>query len=818
MDLHNCTSVAICLQAALCLRAGKKRRDCLRCNVGSGAIWTRFRRVGSTCLVPIVWVIWLFCGAGWLELNGAEVGHTGKPKSASTNSTQGASNRNRKPPPLRAGTRPTPRPWVVEGESADSLFAYHVAAAGDVNADGCAEFLICEPKFKNGTGRVLAYYGSTNGLAAKPSWVVEGLSEGASFGYWAEGAGDVDQDGFDDVVVLARPAPTLPETTATAYLFRGSPLGLSSNASWQITAQSLSVSAFVTAGRAGDVNGDGFSDLYIYAFINTGAGQKYRVFIFHGSPNGPKATPDTQWDLDDTPSDVSLRSACAGDVNGDGYDDLIIGVPKWNGRTKARGRVLVYHGSPQGLNPTPAWTATYDLPAQKDVDEDYEQHFGWSAASAGDVNGDGFSDIIVGAPFAERGDLNEGLAFVYHGSPQGLSHKPQWIVESNHAHALLGFSVSGAGDVNGDGFDDVIVGVPYATDGQYNEGAALVFHGSKRGLHHSPDWSVESDNTRQFMGEEVVGVGDVNGDGYADVLVASPDFSRDGKKVGRVNLFYGTPKGLLNSFDWSIDKPWLMAMEQWLDRVSEGRKMTAGGALVLLSAALFVVWRRTAARMRRAENENVRNFERERLARDVHDHLGADLSHIALWSELTKGSPHGSEETRDNLDQIAKTARSALSSISELVWRLDPTNDRLENFAARLEYLAQQALLRSGLRLTLDFPDVLPQATLGSSARTDLAFMLEETLRNVVQHAMASQVTVELRIGPSHTLCVRVKDNGKGFVVSVPNDAQSGRSASGGHGLRNLQARAANLGGKIQIESTPGQGTSVTITVPLNRN
>ena len=810
------------LQTCLVPRAEQLLCGCPGSVVSSNSQRSSIWRIRHTFRGVIIPLLWMISGTGLLDLNGSEVGTNLKSKPVSNISSSPSWKRNgAKTRPPHPVARPTPRPWVVEGESADSRFARLVGPAGDVNGDGFADVWIAEHGFKNGIGRVLVYYGSPSGLISRPDWSAEGAAGTGPFGIWAEGVGDVDRDGFDDFAVLAQDgyyelANRPPGHNDTVYFYRGSPSGLRPEASWKISAKQLSVIAILMAGRAGDVNGDGFADIYLLTIVSQPAGRAYRVMIFHSSPTGPQAVPATYWDLEGPLADLYPRLACAGDVNGDGYDDFLIGQPKWNGRTKARGRVLVYHGSPQGLNSTPAWSATYDLPAQKDVDEDYEQHFGWSVAAAGDVNGDGFADIIVGAPYADHGDVNEGLAFVYHGSPKGLSHKPQWIIEGNHAHALLGFSVSGVGDVNGDGFDDVIVGVPYATDGQYNEGAALLFHGTKKGLHHSPDWSFESDNSQQFLGTMVAAAGDVNGDGYADVLVASPDFIHEGKKVGRVNLFYGTPKGLPNSFNWSIDKPFLIAIDQWMDRVSESRKLAVAGALWLLCALLFIIWRRTAARMRRAENELVRNRERERLARDVHDHLGADLSHIALWSELTKESPTGSETTRDNLEQIASTARSALASISELVWRLDPSNDKLENFAARLEYLAQQALLLSGVQLSLDFPDDLPEATVGSAARTDVAFMLKEALRNVVQHAAATQVTVQLRVAPPNSLSLRVTDNGKGFVLPPPNHAKSAHSNLSGNGLRNLEARTANLGGQIQIETAPGQGTSLSITVPLN--
>jgi hypothetical protein len=105
-------------------------------------------------------------------------------------------------------------------------------------------------------------------------------------------------------------------------------------------------------------------------------------------------------------------------------------------------------------------------------------------ATAGDVNGDGFSDVIVSAPFYDNGQTDEGEAFVYHGSAAGLSTNGAWTGESNQVGALFGFSVATAGDVNGDGFSDIIVGA-YEYNGEFNEGAAFVYYGNEGdGLDH----------------------------------------------------------------------------------------------------------------------------------------------------------------------------------------------------------------------------------------------------------------------------------------------------------------------------------------------
>ena len=118
--------------------------------------------------------------------------------------------------------------------------------------------------------------------------------------------------------------------------------------------------------------------------------------------------------------------------------------------------------------------------------------FGYSVATAGDVNGDGFSDVIVGAIWFDNGQTDEGRAFVYHGSASGLGLCPAWTAEGDQASALFGYSVATAGDVNGDGYSDVIVGAVQYDNGQTDEGRAFVYHGSSSGLATSAAWTAES--------------------------------------------------------------------------------------------------------------------------------------------------------------------------------------------------------------------------------------------------------------------------------------------------------------------------------------
>ncbi|MCI0585086.1 MAG: FG-GAP-like repeat-containing protein, partial [Chloroflexi bacterium] len=276
---------------------------------------------------------------------------------------------------------------------------------------------------------------------------------------------------------------------------------------------------------AGDVNADGYSDVVVGAsHYDNGQVDEGRAFLFLGSAAGLSLSPAWTRDGDQAGAVFGAAVAMAGDVNGDGYSDVIVGANGHDNGQSAEGRATVYLGSASGLSTGQAWTAEGD---QAFV------FFGYSAGTAGDVNGDGYSDVIVGAPFFDNGQADEGRAFVYLGSAAGLSASPAWSAESNQGLALLGISVATAGDVNGDGYSDVIVGAHLFDNGQSNEGRAFAYLGSATGLSTSPSWTREGDQADGGFGRSVATAGDLNGDGSSDVIVGALGFDNGQTDEGR---------------------------------------------------------------------------------------------------------------------------------------------------------------------------------------------------------------------------------------------------------------------------------------------
>jgi hypothetical protein len=258
-------------------------------------------------------------------------------------------------------------------------------------------------------------------------------------------------------------------------------------------------------------------------------------------------TADTLLESNQASSELGISVASAGDVNDDGFDDVIVGANAYDAGQSDEGAAFVFLGSANGIADASAGSAQAQLESNQT-----SARLGFSVAGAGDVNGDGYADVIVGASFYDSGQSAEGAAFVFLGSANGIADgNPATAhaqLESNQASGFLGQSVAGAGDVNGDGYADVIVGASAYDSGQSNEGAAFVFLGSANGIADgnpaTAHAQLESDQANAILGESVAGAGDVNGDGYADVIVGDTLYDSGQTDEGAAFVFLGSASGV----------------------------------------------------------------------------------------------------------------------------------------------------------------------------------------------------------------------------------------------------------------------------------
>jgi hypothetical protein len=292
---------------------------------------------------------------------------------------------------------------------------------------------------------------------------------------------------------------------------------------------------------AGDVNGDGYADLVVGAPDADPGGRTEAgtASVFLGSASGVSAMPARVLEGVAAEDQFGWSVASAGDVNGDGYADLVVGARYADpgGRSNA-GTASVFLGSASGVAATPA--RVLEGVAAGDT-------FGRSVASAGDVNGDGFADLVVGAPFADPGGrMNTGTASVYLGSASGVAAMPARVLEEGSVEDWFGWSVASAGDVNGDGYADLVVGAYWADPGgRPGAGGAGVYLGSASGVAATSARVFHGAAAGDTFGRSVASAGDVNGDGYADLVVGAPYANRGGRQwAGTVSVFHGSASGV----------------------------------------------------------------------------------------------------------------------------------------------------------------------------------------------------------------------------------------------------------------------------------
>ncbi len=258
---------------------------------------------------------------------------------------------------------------------------------------------------------------------------------------------------------------------------------------------------------AGDVNGDGYDDIIVGAYLddNNGLGSG-SARIFMGSPSGTFTTFVTL--NGDNANDQFGRSVSgAGDVNGDGYDDVIVGARLDDNNGFRSGSARIFMGSSSG---------TFNTFVTLNGDS-ADEWFGQSVSDAGDVNGDGYDDIIVGAFWDDNNGLNSGSARIFMGSPSG-TFTTFVTLNGDNSEDSFGFSVSSAGDVNGDGYDDIIVGAPGDDNNGLSSGSARVLLGGPSTL-FTTSVTLNGDSAGDNFGSSVGGAGDVNRDGYDDIIV-----------------------------------------------------------------------------------------------------------------------------------------------------------------------------------------------------------------------------------------------------------------------------------------------------------
>ena len=296
--------------------------------------------------------------------------------------------------------------------------------------------------------------------------------------------------------------------------------------------------------HAGDVNGDGLADLIIGADREdaggAGAGAAYLLLAPFSGGGDIGAEAEAKLIGEDLGDHAGIAVAGPGDVDGDGIDDLLIGAYDADGGGAGAGAAYLISGPVSGEVDLSEAVSRLDGEAPGD-------QAGYAVAGAGDVDADGFADLLVGAFENDDNGMAAGAVYLFEGPVTG--NYRLWAADARFVGELpgdqAGWALSGAGDVDGDGQDDLLIGAPYEhTDGRYTGSAYLVL-GAPRGTFElsEADAKLKGVNAGDLAGYAVSGGGDVNGDGYGDLLIGAPEADGGGSSSGAAYLVLGPVLG-----------------------------------------------------------------------------------------------------------------------------------------------------------------------------------------------------------------------------------------------------------------------------------
>lgn len=430
-------------------------------------------------------------------------------------------------------------------------------AWGDFNRDGWADLAVGAPEDEVGTARsgaVFIYLGSPTGLGT--GTVLTQTKGGGSneagdrFGF-SLATGDFNGDGYDDLAVGAPLEDRGDTNDGVIYYFLGSSSGLY----WGTFKDQESLGGVMEANdqlgyalAAGDFNHDGYDDLAASAPNEDGAGA---VFLLRGSTSGLQAwtlKTQAQGGGGNTDGDRFGHALAAGDFNGDGYDDLFIGTPYEDlGDATDTGAVFLFKGGGTGLT-----TGSWFSQTQGGGGDESGDHFG-AALTMGDFNKDNKADLVVGAPDEAPGGLPRGGSiFVFPGTTGSLAG--YWRSQENSGGDPVELSdgfgrALAAGDVDADGYDDLVVGAPNESPtGSVNSGAIFLYAGTPSNLQTGRRLTQQDLGSANESGDAfgtALAIGDSNGDGRGDVAVGVPgEAPYSDPASGMVGVYRGLVPGL----------------------------------------------------------------------------------------------------------------------------------------------------------------------------------------------------------------------------------------------------------------------------------
>jgi len=462
----------------------------------------------------------------------------------------------------------------IYAEKEFDRLGYSLSGVGDVNGDDLEDFLVSARYFDNSStgneGKVYLFLGekstwdqNINTSKANASFIGERNND--QFGIKVAGAGDVNNDGLNDFLISSINNDQGGENAGKIYLFFGKETGWEKNRNCS-TADATFIGEYANdiAGYSidgvGDVNGDNYDDILISAigYNSTALGDEGKIYLFFGKSNNWQnnincSMADVMFFGEVAGDETGGKVSNAGDINNDGYCDFLISSTNNDQAGSYAGKVYLFFGKSSNWNTE---INCSDANASF-IGESLENRAGWSISGAGDVNSDGFDDFLIGAPFNDENGYRSGKTYLFFGKETDWNQNVN-CSEANVSflgeteYLLSGSSVSSAGDINNDNYDDILISAPLFNQTKSYVGKVCLIYG--KNSNWEKQYNLDQVNASFFgeresdflgQGDSIAGVGDVNGDKCDDFIISSRTNDDIGINAGKLYLFFG-PNPLFN--------------------------------------------------------------------------------------------------------------------------------------------------------------------------------------------------------------------------------------------------------------------------------
>lgn len=416
---------------------------------------------------------------------------------------------------------------TLTAEAVGDYYGYSTEFAGDVNNDGYADIIVGSSRNDTAgsdAGAAYIYYGGAS-MDSTADVTLRGAAAGDAFGITVTSAGDVNHDGYDDVIVGANGNDTGGSSAGAAYIYYGG-ASMDSTADVTLTGQAAGDNFGYGLNMAGDINGDGYDDVIVGAYGNdVGGSNAGRAYLFYGGAS-MDTTPDATFTGEAAGDQFGVSVSPGGKLNNDAYPDLVIGSNGNDRGGNGAGAAFIFFGNGDSIDTTADVVLTGEAAGDG---------FAGNAVATGDVNNDGYSDVVVGSTGNDSGGSTSGEAYVYYGGAS-MDATADVTFTGVAANDGLGSRNAVIDDINGDGYREVMVA---ANQTNSAKGTVYLFYGGPS-IDTTADITFNGTVTNAHFGDGMVPFsGDLNGDGLADIVIGARgnDVLSD---TGHAYVFFGT--------------------------------------------------------------------------------------------------------------------------------------------------------------------------------------------------------------------------------------------------------------------------------------